>query len=190
MSQKTAAIFLGVRPPSISDWESDKTKPNHEHLVAMATLYGTTTDYLTGASDINEKQRDGFAAFPERIRAIRKSIKLTQEQLGEIAGVSQRCVASWESGDRMPSHAVLANLADRFGVSVDYILGRSNENVVIKKQPAATRRELIKDIISQIKDLDDPALYRVSDFLSGLKAGQETAFTEITIHSPAEKSAE
>jgi len=51
LSQKAAAISLGVRPPSMSDWESGKTKPTHEHLVAMAALYGTSTDYLTGASD-------------------------------------------------------------------------------------------------------------------------------------------
>lgn len=56
LSQKTAAISLGVRPPSMSDWESGKTKPTHEHLAAMASLYHTTVDYLLGASDIKTKQ--------------------------------------------------------------------------------------------------------------------------------------
>lgn len=55
LSQKAAAISLGVRPPSMSDWESGKSQPKHAHLVAMAALYGTTTDYLTGASDQKEK---------------------------------------------------------------------------------------------------------------------------------------
>ena len=128
--------------------------------------------------------------FPERITAIRKSLNLSQEKFGELAGVSQRTVAYWESGNRMPSHAVLADLADRLGVSVDYLLGRTNENVQIKKQPAANRSELVKDIISQIRDLDDPVLYRVSDFLSGLKAGRETALTEPTVHNSADEPAE
>ena len=56
LSQKSAAISLGVRPPSMSDWESGKTKPTHEHVVAMAALYGTSTDYLMGVSDTKEKQ--------------------------------------------------------------------------------------------------------------------------------------
>lgn len=56
LSQKSAAISLGVRPPSMSDWESGKSQPTHAHLVAMAALYGTTTDYLTGASDSKEKK--------------------------------------------------------------------------------------------------------------------------------------
>ena len=56
LSQKSAAISLGVRPPSMSDWESGKTKPTHEHLVAMAALYGTTIDFLIGSSETNKKQ--------------------------------------------------------------------------------------------------------------------------------------
>ena len=56
LSQKAAAISLGVRPPSMSDWENGKSQPTHSHLVAMAALYHTTTDYLTGAIDTKEKQ--------------------------------------------------------------------------------------------------------------------------------------
>lgn len=56
LSQKAAAISLGVRPPSMSDWESGKTKPTHEHLAAMASLYETTIDYLVGATETIKKQ--------------------------------------------------------------------------------------------------------------------------------------
>ena len=66
LSQKAAAISLGVRPPSMSDWESGKTRPKHEHLVAMAALYGTTTDYLTGASDTKEKQPTASGDGPKQ----------------------------------------------------------------------------------------------------------------------------
>lgn len=99
LSQKAAAISLGIRAPSMSDWERGKTNPSHEHLVAMASLYGTTTDYLTGVSDT-------------------------------------------------------------------------------KKQPATQSSELVEYIISQIRGFDDPALCRVSDFLSGIRAGRETALTD------------
>lgn len=75
LSQKSAAISLGVRPPSMSDWESGKSQPTHAHLVAMAALYGTTTDYLTGASDSKEKKpavQDGelVADIIARIQAL------------------------------------------------------------------------------------------------------------------------
>ncbi|MBQ1790159.1 MAG: helix-turn-helix transcriptional regulator [Oscillospiraceae bacterium] len=112
--------------------------------------------------------------FPERIAAIRKDLKLSQDKFGELANVSQRTVAFWEAGQRMPSHAVISSLADRLGVSVDYLLGRTDEKA-ITKQPAAHRSELVESIISRVQYLSDPALSRLSDFLDGLRAGQETA---------------
>ena len=114
-------------------------------------------------------------SFRERITAIRKELKLSQEKFGELAGVSQRTVAFWESGQRMPSHAIISALADRLDISVDYLLGRTNEKAKIKKQPAASHGELLKNIISRVRDLPDPALSRLSDFLDGLEAGREIA---------------
>ncbi len=112
--------------------------------------------------------------FPERISAIRKEMKLSQEKFGELVNVSQRSVAFWESGERMPSHATISSLADRLNVSVDYLLGRSDEKA-IKKQPAVQHGELVENIIARVRDLPDPALSRLSDFLEGLAAGQEIA---------------
>ena len=114
--------------------------------------------------------------FPQRIAAIRKDLKLSQEKFGELAGVSQRTVAFWEAGERMPSHSTISALADRLDVSVDYLLGRSDEKAKTKrKQPAVQNGELLEDVIARVRDLPDPALSRLSDFLEGLAAGQEIA---------------
>ena len=114
--------------------------------------------------------------FPQRIAAIRKELKLSQEKFGELAGVSQRSVAFWEAGERMPSHATISTLADRLGVSVDYLLGRTDEKTETKrKQPAVQHGELQDRVITRVLDLPDPALSRLSDFLEGLAAGQEIA---------------
>ena len=68
LSQKEAAISIGVKPPSMSDWENGKSQPTQKHLVSMAALYGTTTDYLTGASDL-EKQ-----AAPETGKDMKEAV--------------------------------------------------------------------------------------------------------------------
>jgi len=127
--------------------------------------------------------------FAQRITAIRKEMKLSQEKFGELVGMSQRSVAAWESGDRLPSYPVLSDLADRLGVSVDYLLGRS-EDKKIKAQPAVQVGELRSMVISQIQDLPDPALSRVADFLSGLKAGQEVAEAAAAAPDPDRAPAE
>lgn len=114
--------------------------------------------------------------FAQRIITIRKNMKLSQDKFGDIVNVSQRTVAFWESGQRMPSHSTISELADKLDVSVDYLLGRSDEAGRPKeKKPAAQSGELLEDIVVRLRDLPDPALSRVSDFLAGLQAGQEIA---------------
>ena len=112
--------------------------------------------------------------FPERITAVRKELKLSQEKFGELAGVSQRTVAFWEAGERMPSHATISLLADRLGVSVDYLLGRADKKPQ-KKQPAVFDGELLENLINRVRALPDPALSRLSDFLDGIQVGREIA---------------
>lgn len=102
LSQKAAAISLGVKPPSMSDWETGKSRPTYDHLTDMAELYGVSLDFLLGT--------DPAAPQPQ------------------------------------------------------------NEQI---KKPAADSSELVETIIDQIRTLPDPALARVSDFLSGLGAGLE-----------------
>ena len=126
--------------------------------------------------------------FSDRITAIRKELKISQEKFGELVNVSQRTVAYWEAGARMPSHAAIADLADRLGVSVDYLLGRTDERKT--KKPTADGGELVDEIISRIQALPDPALSRVSDFLDGLQAGREIAAAAPAAPGPADGSAE
>ena len=51
---------------------------------------------------------------------------LTQAQVGERLGLSQRTYAYYESGQRMVPPEVLCALGDLYGVSVDYLLGRTD----------------------------------------------------------------
>lgn len=129
--------------------------------------------------------------FPERITAIRKELKISQEKLGELVGVSQRTVAFWESGSRTPSFSTLQDMAARLDVSVDYLLGRTDiKTRTNKKQPAANNGELLEKIIDRLRVLPDPALSRVSDFVEGLEAGRQSAAAEAAANMPIAKQAD
>ncbi len=58
----------------------------------------------------------------QRIRALRRSKKLTQVQLAKIAGVSSPAVTEWEKDGYLPKAASLEAIANEFGVSTEYIL--------------------------------------------------------------------
>ncbi len=63
----------------------------------------------------------------ERIRNLREDADLTQAQMGEKINVPQRTYAYYESGERMVPPQVLAALAQYHRVSVDYLLGLTDE---------------------------------------------------------------
>lgn len=64
----------------------------------------------------------------ERIAVVRKAMGLTQEQLGELVGVSRQAVSKWESGQTVPDALTVAKLCRALNVSADYIiLGKEPE---------------------------------------------------------------
>lgn len=59
MSQKELGDTLGIGVSSISMWESCKREPSLEHLMAMAELFGVSTDFiLFGKSDDRKFSKD------------------------------------------------------------------------------------------------------------------------------------
>ena len=66
----------------------------------------------------------------QRIRALRRSKKLTQVQLAKIAGVSSPAVTEWEKDSYLPKAASLEAMANEFGVTTEYILtGKTTGNL-------------------------------------------------------------
>ena len=64
--------------------------------------------------------------FVERLKQLRASKRVTQEALARTFSVAQSTVGMWESGKREPDFETLQSLADYFGVTTDYLLGKSD----------------------------------------------------------------
>ena len=61
------------------------------------------------------------------IRTLRKEKKMKQGEAAEILGLSVSSYCRYERGEREPDAAVLWRMADLYEVSVDYLIGRSEE---------------------------------------------------------------
>lgn len=62
----------------------------------------------------------------QRIRDLREDRDWTQADVGRKINVTQRSYAYYESGQRMIPPSVLSALAALYGVSVDYLLNRTD----------------------------------------------------------------
>ncbi|MCI8422130.1 MAG: helix-turn-helix transcriptional regulator [Lawsonibacter sp.] len=67
-----------------------------------------------------------MADFAERVRELREERGLKQRERADICGVKVRSYQRYEHGDSYPEVPGLLFLADYFGVSLDYLMGRKD----------------------------------------------------------------
>ena len=72
------------------------------------------------------------------LRKLRSEKNLTQEQLAETLGVSNRSVSRWENGNNMPDLDILIELSKFYGVGVDEILDGKRKETHMDKQTTET----------------------------------------------------
>ncbi len=65
-----------------------------------------------------------------RIRALREDRELTQTQVAQKIGCSQRVYSNYERGETSIPPEILIGIADYHRVSIDYLLGRTNKHEV------------------------------------------------------------
>ena len=65
--------------------------------------------------------------FAERLKELRKQAHLTQVELAKRLGIGQSSYADWERGKKNPTQENLIRLAQILDVSVDYLVGNSEE---------------------------------------------------------------
>ncbi len=68
-----------------------------------------------------------MSAFSNRLISIRHEKKIRQTDSANAAGVSVRAYQYYEKDEKEPTLSVLIALADYFDVSLDYLVGRSDD---------------------------------------------------------------
>ncbi len=62
-----------------------------------------------------------YAGCGNRIRQLRKSLDLTQQQLADLAGLTNTSICNYETGTRVPNRAAMERLAKALGTSAAYL---------------------------------------------------------------------
>lgn len=63
-----------------------------------------------------------------RLKILRNELGLKQKDVARKIGINEREYGHYETGYRNPKIGTLIKIADLFDVSVDYLIGRSDEN--------------------------------------------------------------
>lgn len=119
-----------------------------------------------------------------RLKELRKEHKKLQREIAEVINCSQAVYSRYESEEREPSSDILATLANYYGVTVDYILDREQQNkkptvvsesngVTDSSQRSPEAQAIIDEILAKITAIPDDAKIQVLNFADFIKAQED-----------------
>ena len=64
--------------------------------------------------------------FSQRLKELRQTKKVKQKELAELFSITPRTWRFYEAGKREPNIASLIKIADYFDISIDFLVGRTD----------------------------------------------------------------
>ena len=104
-------------------------------------------------------------SIADNIKALREKYGLTQSELGEIAGVSDKAVSTWENGTAEPRMGAVQRIAEHFHISKGSIVDDSPTDL-LPELLTAPEQALLNDF----RQLNDEGQELVLKTVSGLVA--------------------
>ena len=99
-----------------------------------------------------------------KIKELRKSLNLSQTELANKIGVSQRSISDFENGNRSPDARILIKLADFFQVSTDVLIGRNFKSINFSKLSDSHY-----ELISKLSNLTEFECQKVLGYIDSLE---------------------
>ena len=65
-------------------------------------------------------------SFANRLKELREEKGIKQQELGQLVNMTKMAISHWEKGHSEPSIAQLILLSNYFGVTVDYLVGKTD----------------------------------------------------------------
>jgi transcriptional regulator with XRE-family HTH domain len=95
----------------------------------------------------------------DRLRKLRMENHLRQDQVARLVGVERSSVSLWEGNLRQPSYTTLVRLANLYGVTTDYLLGRVDDRLLdlsgLTSIEVALVAQLVAEMTAKNKKLEE-----------------------------------
>jgi transcriptional regulator with XRE-family HTH domain len=100
-----------------------------------------STEKISTAEVVAERpltQENLKAVIAANLTDLRKKASMTQQELAERLNYTDKAISKWERGESLPDVLVLKQIADIFGVTVDYLLAIEHEvSLPVKEKSSA-----------------------------------------------------
>lgn len=117
-------------------------------------------------ADAMPRKKYGETSFGERLQAIRKARGLTQVQLAEAAGTTQRAISYYETEAGFPPAPAVIGLAEALSITTDELLGVKPPRVEHVNDDSEARRMWKRfQLVSTLPERDRKAIIRLVNSL-------------------------
>ena len=100
-----------------------------------------------------------------RLRELRISRGISQKDLAKYFGMSSGNLCDWEKGRSEPDIAGLIRLANFFGESIDYLVGRVDEDMMENSQPVSRAKQRLIYLIRMLSDKNVKMLISIAEVM-------------------------
>ncbi len=112
------------------------------------------------------RKKYGESSFGERLQSIRKARALTQVQLAEAAGTTQRAISYYETEAGFPPAPAVIDLAEALGVTTDELLGVKPPKIERMNDDSEARRMWKRfQMVATLPERDQKAIIRLVNSL-------------------------
>ena len=125
---------IGISKKTLSNYINGDAYIPLKHLNNISNILDVSVDYIIGLSK-NKKYDDSIKIdnldsklIGKRLKDIRKELKLSQSDLANIIGINKSSISRYESGESLILTICLYTICYKYNISVDYILGKTEEN--------------------------------------------------------------
>lgn len=133
--QTDIAKQLGICKNAYCEYEHYKRIIPLPRLICLADFYGINVDYLLGLTDFRENVTPiqvNKSIISSRLQEIRQNNNLSVNEFAESLNVSISLIYYYEACNNLISTSVCYDIARKYNISVDYLLGRSSTKYLKK----------------------------------------------------------
>lgn len=132
LKQADIANILGINRSTYTSYEIERDTIPIRHLNTLCNYFNISIDYALGLT--NKKHYKNMRPdidknlMKERLKLLRKSQKLTQTEIAKILNTSRSTWTGYEYGKYQIPTLLLFEISKRYKCSMDYLLGKVDEN--------------------------------------------------------------
>ena len=137
LRQLDIANMLGINRSTYTSYEIERDTIPINHLNNLCNYFNVSIDYVMGLNNIkqykNSKPNINIKKEMIRLKLLRKENNLTQNDIAKILNTSRSTWTGYEYGKYQIPTLLLYELAKKYQYSMDYILGKIDENKLKEK---------------------------------------------------------